>query len=75
MPQKSYEGPVDAIMKKLFEDWELPDMWPPEVAMIVQAAVDGDAAACFFASESVEQEFLAALAGESASAGFKLSIS
>jgi hypothetical protein len=68
------ENGVIAVVKTLYEDWILPDQWPPGVIMIVQAAVDGDGAACFSANKSVEERFLQALGGSARAAGMELQI-
>ena len=52
---------IVGVVKALYEDWKLPDPWPDGLVMIVQAAVDGDGAACFSANQSVEERFMQAL--------------
>lgn len=63
-----------AVVKTLYEDWRLPDRWPSGVAMIVQAAVDGDGAACFSANKAVEERFVRALGESAGAAGVALRI-
>jgi hypothetical protein len=61
-----------AVVKTLYEDWTLPDRWPLGVAMIVQAAVDGDGAACFSANKAMEERFVRALGESARAAGIEL---
>lgn len=49
------------LVKRLLEDWALPADWPAELLAVVQAGVDGDAAACHCRSAGVEQSLRAAL--------------
>lgn len=63
-----------ASIQALYEDWALPAAWPPGWLLIVQAAVDGDGAACFSAGRDVEDRFLQALAASALAAGFTLRI-
>lgn len=48
------DEPFVGLLKRLFEDWTLPQAWPREVAVIVQAGVDGDAAGCHCPTAAVE---------------------
>ena len=68
------ENGVIAVVKTLYEDWTLPDQWPPGVIMIVQAAVDGDGAACFSANKSTDERFVQALGGSARATGMELRI-
>jgi hypothetical protein len=63
-----------AVVKALYKDWMLPELWPSGVAMIVQAAVDGDGAACFSAHRAIEERFVRALGESGRAAGMQLRI-
>jgi hypothetical protein len=67
-------SPIDAVLKELYQEWSLPEPLPEGIAMIVQAAVDGDGAACHLARQSVEQRFVSALSTSAQTAGFALRI-
>jgi hypothetical protein len=65
---------LGTLFRELFGDWRLPERFPPGVAMIVQAAVDGDGAACHSVSRAVEERFVSTLLVSSQTAGFELRI-
>jgi hypothetical protein len=65
---------VDATVATLYRDWQLPDRWPDDIAVIVQAAVDGDGAACFSANRDVEERLILALGESARVAGMELII-
>ena len=50
-----------ALIQRLLEGWKLPDGWPAEALAIVQAATDGDAAACHCRTADVERALRVAL--------------
>jgi hypothetical protein len=55
------------LLKHAYERGDLPAEWPSGVLMIVQAAVDGDGAACHCANNGVALRFVSALRLEAAS--------
>jgi hypothetical protein len=61
-------------VETLYRDWKLPDPWPEDVAVIVQAAVDGDGAACFSADRDMEERLILALGEAARVAGMELTI-
>ncbi len=67
-------GAVLDAGKKLYEDWTLPSGWPSGVKMIVQAAVDGDGAACYCADQSIKRSFLVSLRRHAERAGMELRV-
>jgi hypothetical protein len=62
------------LARVLYGDWTMPECWPVGVRMIVQAAVDGDGAACHSVSEAIEERFIAALNDCAHAAGVELRI-
>lgn len=62
------------LARQLYEDWTVPERWPMGVSMIVQAAVDGDGAACHSVSHAVEEGFIDALSECTRAAGVELRI-
>lgn len=55
------------LLKHVYERGQLPAKWPSGVLMVVQAAVDGDGAACHCADDGVASRFVTALKFEAAS--------
>jgi hypothetical protein len=49
---------VTRIIRRLYQDWALPEPWPVEIAVIVQAAVDGDGAACHCRDAATAEQVL-----------------
>ena len=45
------------LLVRLFEDWNLPAVWPPGVLAIVQAGVDGDGAGIYCRSRDIDDVF------------------
>ncbi len=67
-------SPAAPILEALHQDWKLADRWPAGVAVIVQAAVDGDGAACFSATQAVDEDLLRALADAARASAIELRI-
>jgi hypothetical protein len=67
-------GGIGGVVRELYQEWRLPEPWPVGVAMIVQAAVDGDGAACYSVGRAVEERFVRALELSAKAAGFELRI-
>ena len=65
---------IGEVLRELYQDWRLPEQWPVGVAMIIQAAVDGDGAACHSAGRAVEDRFVRTLGLSAKAAGFDLRI-
>jgi hypothetical protein len=62
------------LARQLYEDWTMPECWPMGVRMIVQAAVDGDGAACHSVNHAIEEGFIEALSERTRAAGVELRI-
>jgi hypothetical protein len=61
-----------AVIQTLLELWKLPDEWPPEVLVIVQAGADGDAAACHCRTAELEGRLRSALEAAARSGAFAI---
>lgn len=49
------------VLRSVLRAWRLPRDWPPDVAAIIQAGVDGDGAGCRCRTPEIEQELRGAL--------------
>jgi len=67
-------GKIHALLEQLFGDWTLPEVLRPPVLMVIQAAVDGDGAACYSANSRVQDQFLNALERSADHAGIELTV-
>ena len=63
-----------AFLGQLFGAWNIPEVWPRPVLLVVQAAVDGDGAACHAASSDVQARFLIALGNEARNCAIALKV-
>jgi hypothetical protein len=68
------EQDLHLLFTSLYRDWQFPRPWPQGVLIIVQAAVDGDGAACHCATREIENALIAALQRTVRAAGGNLSI-
>ena len=60
---------LEPLARTLYQDWRLPTPWPAGVLLIVQAAVDGDAAICHCQDRQVAERLSDALAHAATHAG------
>lgn len=74
MGSRTADNDIVAAVRTLYEEWALPEPWPSGALMIVQAAVDGDGAACFSANKTVEEVFVEALGKSARAADFEMRI-
>jgi len=57
------------VLKTLYANWTLPDPWPAGIRMIIQSAIDGDAAACYVQDPAAQESFIKAVHQSAVTAG------
>lgn len=60
---------LERLICELYQDWSLSAI-PPQVSLVVQAAVDGDGAACHCRDASTAERLIERLRAEAQAAGF-----
>ena len=65
---------LGALVKQLFEDWSFPERWPGALRVIIQAAVDGDGAACHCRDPAVRDELIDAMQRSAGAYGAQLRV-